>query len=79
MKIFNKTRGTMLTVPKIEVNKDIVYVRTNVVAINEPNFKGWEYDEIQHEGIEYMKALENKGAKNRADIDYLSIMTGVAL
>lgn len=79
MKIFNKTRGTMLTVPSIEVNKDIVYVRTNIMAINEPNFKGWEYDEIQYEGIEYMKALENKGAMNRADIDYLSVMTGVVL
>ena len=53
MKLFNKVRGSMVTVPNIEVNKDTVYIRSNIIVINEDNFKGWEYDEIQYDKDEY--------------------------
>lgn len=57
MKVFNKIRGTMSTVPNIEVNKDTVYIRSNIVAITEDNFKGFEYDEVQYEVKEYIESL----------------------
>ena len=57
MKIFNKVRGTMSTVPNIGVNKDTVYIRSNIVAITEDNFKGFEYDEVQYEVKEYIESL----------------------
>lgn len=59
MKIFNKIRGTMETVPNIEVGIDTVYIRFNITQINEENFKGWEYDEIQYDVREYISSLTN--------------------
>ncbi|WP_278382332.1 hypothetical protein [Clostridium tyrobutyricum] len=61
MKIYNKIRGTMVTVPNIEVNTDTVYIRSNIIAINEDKFKGWEYDEVQYEIKEYIGSLTNTG------------------
>lgn len=57
MKVYNKIRGTMETVPNIEVNIDTVYIRSNITQINEENFKGWEYDEIQYDIKEYIGSL----------------------
>ena len=57
MKVFNKVRGSMGVVPNIEVNKDTVYIRSNIVAITEDNFKGFEYDEVQYEVKEYIENL----------------------
>lgn len=57
MKIYNKVRGTMSNVPNIEVNKDTVYIRSNIVQVNEQNFKGWEYDEVQYDVKEYIGNL----------------------
>lgn len=60
MKAYNKIRGTMETVPNIEVNIDTVYVRSNIVAINEDNFKGWEYDETQYDIREYIELTSDQ-------------------
>ncbi|NCI19880.1 hypothetical protein EJM73_08195 [Clostridium botulinum] len=57
MKVYNKIRGSMKEVPSIEVNKDTVYVRFNIREINEEDFKGFEYDEIQYEIKEYIEHL----------------------
>lgn len=57
MKIYNKVRGTMPTVPSIKVNQDTVYIRSNINKIDEENFKGWEYDEIQYNTKEYVETL----------------------
>jgi uncharacterized protein HemX len=59
MKVFNKVRGTMETVPNIEVNKDTVYIRSNIKTISEENFKGWEYDETEYGIREYISSLTN--------------------
>ena len=53
MKLFNKVRGTMELIPNIEVNIDTVYIRSNIIAITETDFTGWEYDEIQYGKDEY--------------------------
>ena len=57
MKVFNKIRGTMTTVPSIEVNIDTVYIRSNIAKIDTENFKGWEYDEVQYDVKEYVENL----------------------
>ena len=66
MKIYKNVRGTMKNVASIEANTDkynsidTVYIRSNIVEINEENFKGWEYDEIQYGGKEYIEKLSNE-------------------
>lgn len=52
-----RVRGSMKTVPSIEVNKDTVYIRTNITQITEDDFVGWEYDELQYDLKEYIKNL----------------------
>lgn len=60
MKLFNKVKGTMETVPNIEVNTDTIYIRSNVIAIDTEDFKGWEYDEIQYGKDEYTELTNNE-------------------
>ena len=55
-----KVRGSQVTVPKIEVNVDTVYVRTNIERIEEEDFSGWEYDETQYEKNEYIELIANQ-------------------
>ena len=57
MKVYNKVRGTMSAVPNIEVNKDTVYIRSNIIQITNEDFTGWEYDEIQYDSKEYIENL----------------------
>lgn len=60
MKIFQGVRGTQKQVPYIEVSKDTVYVRTNIERIENDEFVGWQYDEIQYEKNEYISKLTNE-------------------
>jgi len=66
VKIYKNVRGTMKNVASIEANTDkynsidTVYIRSNIVEINEENFKGWEYDEIQYGEKEYIEKLSNE-------------------
>jgi len=57
VKVYNKVRGTMSAVPNIEVNKDTVYIRSNIIQITNEDFTGWEYDEIQYDSKEYIENL----------------------
>jgi hypothetical protein len=56
-------RGTQTEVQALEINVDTVYIRVNIVAIDEPDFKGWQYDEVQYGKDEYIKLI---GEKNQA-------------
>ena len=60
MKLFNNVKGTMKVVPNVEVNKDTVYVRNNIIAIDTEDFKGWQYDELQYKKDEYTKLLQEQ-------------------
>lgn len=64
-----RVRGSMETVPEIEVNVDTVYVRTNIVKVEEEGFVGWEYDEAQISKDEYIEkiAKENEVLKDAVD------------
>ena len=50
----------MKEVPEIEVNVDTVYVRANIVRIEEEDFIGWEYDEVQYSKDEFIELISNK-------------------
>ena len=50
----------MEVVPNIEVNVDTVYVRSNIVVVNESDFKGWEYDEVQYGKNEYISKVSSE-------------------
>lgn len=51
-------RGTMNTVPEVEINFNTVYVRTNIARIEEEDFSGWQYDETEYTQSEYIDVLE---------------------
>lgn len=57
MKIFQNVRSTAKQVPYIEVNKDTVYVRNDIKRVEEDEFNGWEYDEVQYGLQEYIENL----------------------
>ena len=57
MKIYNNVRSTARNVPSIEVNVDTVYVRSEIKKVEEEDFKGWEYDEVQYSLREYIEGL----------------------
>ena len=71
MKTYTKIRGSMEVVPNIEVNIDTVYVRSNIVAVNESDFTGWEYDEVQYEKNEYIELTTKNVAENQGAIDFI--------
>jgi len=55
-----KIRGTQSEVGEIEIGIDTVYVRSNIVTVDEEDFKGWEYDEVQYEKDHYIKLMAEK-------------------
>lgn len=70
-----KVRGTMKEVPEIEVNVDTVYVRTNIQRIEEEDFVGWEYDEVQYKKDEFIELIskENKQLKQENEFNKQAI------
>ena len=70
-----RVRGTMEEVPEIEVNVDTVYVRTNIQRIEEEDFVGWEYDEVQYRKDEFIKLIskENKQLKQENELNKQAI------
>lgn len=60
MKIFKNVRSTAEYIPSIDVNIDTVYVRNNIERIEEVEFSGWEYNEIQYNKNEYIEQLANE-------------------
>lgn len=64
-----------------ESSETTVFVRENIAAVQRTGMGGavstmYVYDEKQYSRAEYSELV---AAQNRADIDYLSIMTGVEL
>lgn len=60
MKIFKNVRSTAEYVSSVEVNVDTAYIRSNIAKIDEEDFKGWEYDEIQYDKDKYMEQLTSE-------------------
>ena len=62
MRIFQSVRSTADYVPSIEVNVDTVYIRSDIKRVEEMEFSGWEYNEIQYDKNEYIEKLANEDA-----------------
>ena len=60
MRVYKKIRGTQEHVPAVEVNIDTVYIRSNIKRIEEEDFTGWEYDEVQYDKNKYIEQLTNE-------------------
>ena len=61
MKIYQNVRSTAEHIPSIEVNIDTVYVRNNIKRVEEMEFSGWEYDEIQYDKDSYIEQINDLG------------------
>lgn len=75
MKIFKNVRGTMKSVPDIEVGVDMVYVRSGIKRVEEMEFSGWEYDEIQYKKDNYIELISKTTEVLKLDIDDVADMT----
>lgn len=70
-----KVRGTMKEVPEIEVNIDTVYIRSNIIKVEEDDFEGWEYDEVQYDKDEFIELIsEEKDRLKRDNINNMKAM-----
>lgn len=74
MKIYNNVRSTATNIPSVEVNVDTVYVRSETKRIEEDDFEGWEYNEIQYPLQEYIETLANED-----DSGMLALMVSVLM
>lgn len=74
MKIFENVRGSMKSVPSIEVNVDTVYIRSEIKRVEEAEFSGWEYNEIQYPLQEYIETLANED-----DSEMLALMVSMLM
>ncbi len=74
MKVFQNVRSTATNIPSVEVNVDTVYVRTEIKRVEEDDFTGWEYNEIQYPLQEYIETLANED-----DAGMLALMVSVLM
>lgn len=74
MKVFQGIRGSQKQVPQVEVNKDTVYVRSNIERIEEDEFTGWQYNEVQYKKDEYIENLTNE-----EDASMLALMVSMLI
>ncbi|MBK5239844.1 hypothetical protein [Clostridium sp.] len=74
MKLFNKVRGTMEVVPNAEVNRDTVYIRSNIIRIDTEDFKGFEYDEMQYKKDEYTELLQEQIDTGKETNNFLGML-----
>ena len=68
-----KIRGTQKEIKNIEIGIDTVYIRTNIIAIDEEEFKGWEYDEQQYGKDAYIEMM----AEQNQSLD-IQVSSGLA-
>lgn len=58
MTLIQKVRSSRTEIPKLEINVDTVYLRSNIHEIeNKEGYKEWEYTEKQMNILEYLKEI----------------------
>lgn len=79
-----RIRGTQTEVLKLEQDDFKVYIRTNIVRIDEedtedkPGFHGWEYDEIEMSIPEYQAMIKGEVEKlTEADLNNKMALTEI--
>lgn len=74
MKVYNNVRSSARHIPSVEVNVDTVYIRSNIAKVEEEEFEGWEYDEVQYTIREYLEKLTNE-----EDASMLALMVSMLM
>ncbi len=74
-----RVKGTMEDVPEIEVNVDTVYIRSNIERIEEDEFSGWEYDEIQYNKDKFIELISKENKLLEQALLELSMLMGGAV
>ena len=64
----------MEVVPNVEVNRDTVYIRSNIIRIDTEDFKGFEYDEIQYKKDEYTELLQKQIDDSKSSSDFMGML-----
>ena len=79
-----RIRGTQTEVLKLEQDDFKVYIRSNIVRIeeegteDEPGFVGWEYDEIEMSIPEYQAMIKGEVEKlTEADLNNKMALTEI--
>lgn len=57
MKEIKNVKGSQESVQNVEILGDRVLVRSNIIAVNTGNFKGWTYDEVEYTKDEYISYM----------------------
>ena len=73
--IEQKSESTVYPLP-ISKDTNCVYVRSNIVEVEREDVTFYQYDEKVYSYEEYLDMVSEQ---NRADIDYVAIMTEVEL
>ena len=74
MKIFQNVRSTATNIPSVEVNVDTVYVRSDIKRVEEMEFSGWEYNEIQYSKDKYIEKLTSE-----EDLSAMAMLLSITL
>ena len=61
-------RSTREHIPEVEVGVDTVYLRTNIKRVDEDDFSGWEYQEIQYDKNKYIELLSKENSELKSDL-----------
>lgn len=82
MEKYEKVRSTIK--PESFIIDDYsVWINTNITQIEEnigeDKFIGFEYNQIRYMKDEYIQIMNKETQQNKADIDYLSMMTDIDL
>lgn len=78
MKKLVGVQGTQEKVPKLEINVDTVYIRSNIEQKQDKEGNNyWQYDEIQYSIIEYLKkvVVENEEITDSAIAELSTLIT----
>lgn len=61
-------RSTREHISEVEVGVDTVYLRTNIKRVDEDDFSGWEYQEIQYDKNKYIELLSKENNELKSDL-----------
>lgn len=82
MEKYEKVRSTIKP-ESFTIDDYSVWINTNITRIEEnigeDKFIGFEYTQIRYTKDEYIEIINKETQQNKADIDYLSMMTDVDL
>lgn len=84
MKDMGIIQGSAAQAVPLIVGKDTVYVHTDITAVTQDNAGNpvedlFQFHEVQYDKDEYIEFQGESLEKQRSDIDFMAVMTGVDL